>query len=223
MEILSKALGRRGTFNLVEGLDLSGKSTAARNFGKQNGFKYQHGLLSGPNKYKEEITRMRAEGPVDNSTTADWYIKALEDDVKRFKWPKRDTVQDSTTILRSIAYHGVTGTPGAIDRLLEIGKVHPVFDNATVLTVGRDERLRRLAERAGNGEEVTEMDSLIVRDPEKFYNMERLIVDAGKKLFGAKVLDTTNLTKEQVVNNLFTPQCDIPLMSTHSLSATANT
>lgn len=84
--------------------------------------------------------------------------------------------------------------------MLKLVKVHPRFDCSLVLTASIEKRQERLLERQRlNPEEVAEDDLMVLKNPKVFLLMEHYLVEFSSEFFGSVILDTTNLSKEEVV------------------------
>jgi cytidylate kinase len=127
------------------------------------------------------------------------YIAALMGDIRSFKWPDKNTIQDSTIILRSIAYHMVNGTPRIGEVLIDLLPKHPKFDASFVFTASIEERIKRLQQRISKApQEVSDEDMMVIK-PEKFMAMEAALIDASKMAFHSVIVDTSTLTPDMVV------------------------
>ncbi len=144
------------------------------------------------------------EKPVDGQveekqTPTTNYVAALRADIERYTKPAVNTIQDSTIILRSLAYHTVNKTPRVVESLQDVLPSHPRFDHSIVFTSSIRSRQQRLEQRMqDNPEEVAPDDLMVIRKPEKFIAMERCLVHLAKTAFRATVIDTTELTPKEV-------------------------
>lgn len=178
---------------LIEGLDLAGKSTVCRRFAEQSRFEWriQSNALTGNNPLYQLADRLRKEAAFKAETLGHLYYASLLADLELFCQPQDHVIQDSTVILRSLAYHTVNETPALPSLFEALLARHPKFDHAYVCSASREVRLARLKIRrkANLGPE----DFLVRDDPDRFYAMEECLIDHATKAFGAKVIDTSNL------------------------------
>lgn len=173
-----------------EGLDLAGKSTVCRLFREHARGEWQvrHNALVPDNPIYHLADRLRKEAAGEE--TVGWlYHAALLLDLEQYEPPEGDVIQDSTILLRSLAFHRVRGTPGLVDRFETLLDRHPRFDQSFVLVADHHTRLERLAKR--RPQNVGPEDFLVRDAPERFYAMERCLVDYATRHFGAVVLDTS--------------------------------
>lgn len=185
-----------------EGLDLAGKSTVCRLFLQHVPGEWQvrRNALLPDNPIYQLADRLRKEGTGDESVG--WlYHAALLLDLERYEPPRGNVIQDSTILLRSLAFHRVHGTPGLADRLETLLDRHPRFDRSFVLVADHQTRLERLAKRRPQN---LGPEDLLVRDkPELFYAMERQLVDYATRHFGAVVVDTSGELDVPWLENIF--------------------
>jgi len=185
-----------------EGLDLAGKSTVCRLFREHTRGEWQvrHNALVPENPIYDLADRLRKEGRGEESVG--WlYHAALLLDLEQYEPTDGDVIQDSTVLLRSLAFHKVRGTPGLADRLETLLDHHPRFDRSFVLVADHQTRLERLAKRRPQN---LGPEDFLVRDaPERFYAMERQLVDYAIRHFGAVVLDTSGELDVSWLENVF--------------------
>jgi len=188
-----------------EGMDLAGKTTATNNFIKQSGKEWdiRRNSIVPENPIYLLADSLRRADAYDAEVLGNLYVAALMADIRTFKWPDKDTIQDSTIILRSLAFHTVRGTPRIKDVLIDMLPYHPKFDASFVFTASIEERLRRLEMRAKNQPDQISAEDLLVRDkPEKFLAMEACLIDFSRQCFHSVVIDTSTLTPDMVVGKI---------------------
>ena len=189
----------------LEGMDLAGKSSLCRRLcaGTPPRFASRHNSLSGANPIYALADRLRRENAFSAETLGQLFAAALAADLERFAWPQQPTIQDSTLLLRSLAYHTVAGTPGVPGQLETLLTRHPRFDLSIVLTADRPSRLLRLAERRRcQPAEIAPDDLLVETQPECFDAMERKLVQLARVHFNAHVIDTSALTADEVLRHV---------------------
>lgn len=192
---------KKMSFVLLEGVDLSGKSSVIKHLvNKNRDWSHQHYSITGSNRILDVAREIDKDG-------SEWighlYAKALEDDISRFEWPKSNTIQDSTILLRSLAYHAAARYNQVVHELENLALKHPKFSCSYVFTASLEVRKERLKERIRSGtKRVTANDLKVIRDPEFFMRMEHALVDYAQALFGAVVIDTSSMTVEEVSNSI---------------------
>lgn len=190
------------TYIHFEGMDLAGKTTATQNFIKSTGTEWdmRHNSLSKENPIHLLADSLRKENAYDAEVLGNLYVAALMGDIRSFKWPDKNTIQDSTIILRSIAYHMINGTPRIGEVLTDLLPEHPKFNASFVFTASIEERIKRLQQRMVKApDEVSSEDMMVIKKPEKFMAMEAALIDASKKAFHSVIIDTSTLTPDMVV------------------------
>lgn len=196
-----------------EGMDLAGKSTATHLFAVQSGeaWAVRRNSMDVDNPLFLLADSMRKDDGYSAETLGNLYIAALMADIEKFERPATNTIQDSTILIRSMAYHAVNRTPRIVEAFSDILPTHPRFDNSFVFTASIEARQERLQQRMrDNPEEVASDDLMVLRNPEKFMAMEKVLVDLATSAFGAVLINTTELSPQEV--------CDTVLGDVYGLS-----
>jgi hypothetical protein len=130
-------------------------------------------------------------------------LASVNYDIENFQKPLVDTLQDSTVSLRSIAYYVAKGNYRLADAFQKALKNHPLFDHSFVLTANKAKRIERLNERIkATPHLVSDLDSAIITNPDEFFLMEKILIDTAKTIFQSKIIDTSDLTKDEVVQKI---------------------
>lgn len=190
----------------IEGMDLAGKTTATHNFIARTGHEWdvRRNSIVPDNPMYFLADSLRRADAYDAEVLGNLYVAALMGDIRTFEWPNRDTIQDSTILLRSIAFHMVKGTPRIVEVLQELAPLHPKFDASFVFTADIETRLRRLQSRMEKESDQISPEDLLVRDkPEKFMAMEAALIDLARNSFHSVIIDTSTLTPDAVVQEMF--------------------
>lgn len=187
----------RPSYIHIEGMDLAGKTSTARLFvaRRPDPWEIKRNSLSEESRLRDIADEMLDTGDYSSETIGTVYAAALMADLDRFKRPEVNTVQESTILLRSIAFHAINGNERALGLFESMVDLHPQFDASFMLTASHEERLRRLDEKP----DASNHDRLITRDPVKFFAMESLITELAKRRFNAHVIDTSETPIESVV------------------------
>lgn len=187
----------------LEGMDLAGKTTARVALANALGStcRVRHNSICNANPIYELADRMRKEDAAGPEALGYLYLAALAADLERFSPPATHTIQDSTIILRSLAFHKIVGTPYIAEVMLGLFPRHPRFTRSFVLTANMDVRRGRLKERqCQQPNEVAADDLQILRAPERFVAMEKTLIDLARRFFGAVIIDTSNLSPSDVLD-----------------------
>ncbi len=181
----------------IEGVDLSGKSSTTKAVieQQQSEWAVQDRIITPhKNPLRDLADRLSDEDVYSSDAVGIAYAAALRADLDLFEYPTIDTIQESTLLLRSLAYHAINNNRSTLRLFEDMAPLHPKFDRSYLLTASREERLNRLARRAINSTN----DLLIVRDPKRFKKMEDSIIDYAKDLFNTQIIDTASMSAEEV-------------------------
>lgn len=186
-----------------EGMDLAGKSTASRLLSEnsENPWDIRSNSLDPDNKLFELANSLRlTKGAIYSAETmGPLYVAASLADVERFRQPEVNTIQDSTIIVRSMAWHTINKTPGVVEALAPILPRFQVFDRSFVFTAAIKVRQERLEQRIATAPEtVDDDDYAVLRKPDRFMAMESVLLDIARTAFSAVVVDTTDMTTADV-------------------------
>ena len=191
----------------VEGLDLAGKSTISRLFAQTRGFELRNNSLlpKGSNPFVIKADQLRKTGAIGDVYIGELYLQALEYDISEYNnfVGNVNVIQDSSIIIRSIAYHRVYGNTELAEKFKALLPRHPRFNISCFLTASDEVRKMRLKGRISRHNDNPE-DYLIHSAPEKFYAMENIIKELILKEFNGIVVDSSTLEqegeKERIVN-----------------------
>lgn len=192
---------------LVEGLDLAGKTSACNRLVARLAPPPEHNrnALSDKNALYLAADELRRTDGLDGRYLGHAYLAAAALDMRLFRPPLRDRIQESTIALRSYAHYRARREDALADgfaRILDDAS-YPRFDAAVVLTASLEERVKRLNKRRNEApDEIAPDDLAVIKTPDLFLRMEEVLVEEAKKRFGAIVLDTTGrgLGHEEVVD-----------------------
>jgi len=176
----------------IEGLDLSGKTSVTNeivNMRLDEGEEWvvRHRTLSDERNELQYIAdKMCGQRKHSELEVGLTYVAA-------FKYPEVNTIQESTVLLRSLAYHAIRGNSKVVAELEDMAALHPKFEQSYLLTARPEIRLARLATRASNSHN----DLLIVRDPKRFARIEDKIEEYSQELFGSEIIDTSDMSIQE--------------------------
>jgi thymidylate kinase len=188
----------------IEGMDLAGKTTARNRLAKRlGGWAVRSNRLSEHNEVYDLADRLRREDALDAESLGHLFVAALAADLRLYQPDEQPLIQDSTILLRSLAYHRVNQTSGVVVALERLLPYHPRFATSVVLTASIDARRQRLEMRRERAaDEVAPDDLLIEQNPAKFIAMERELIEVATTHFDAKVVDTSDLDEAAVTREI---------------------
>ncbi len=179
----------------IEGLELAGKSTTCRLLRDFLKAEYRHCELLPANPIYEVASALHVAGKVNPQTLGGIFLGSVMHDLECYTPPDHLVVQDSTSILRSIAYHSVIGDPGLADAFRELLPRHPRFGASFILRSSIEVRLRRLEGRISRHHDLPK-DFLVRDDLAKFNRMQDVMIEAARDYFDAEVVDTSNMEQD---------------------------
>jgi thymidylate kinase len=189
----------------IEGMDLAGKTSATLTLAISlgNDCQTRQNTLQSKSQFHKIVDDIRINAQLNEIELGLLYCKVLEDDLRKFEYPTQSTIQDSTVFLRSLSYHSACKNWNLVEEFKNLLPLHPKFTKSVVLIADLESRLKRLEMRkALNPEEVAADDLMILTDPEKFFAMEKYLVDYAQNYFDAEILDTSKLSKVEVSEKL---------------------
>ena len=179
----------------IEGLDLAGKSTTCRMLRDFLKAEYRHCSLLPDNPIYQFASDLHVAQKVKTETAGGIFLGSVMRDLERYTPPDHYVVQDSTSVLRSIAYHAVIGDPGLAEAFRELLPRYPRFGASFVLWSSNEVRLKRLEGRISRHHDTPE--DYFIRDfPDKFNRMQDIIIETAGEWFGAEVIDTSEMERE---------------------------
>lgn len=181
----------------IEGLDLSGKSTLCRLLRDRMGAEMRVNSLMPPgvNSIHAAAERLRKADAIPAAPLGGIYYAALLRDLELYELPSSPVVQDSSLILRSIAFHSVFGDRALAEAFRALLPRHPRFGATVVLWASDEVRRSRLEGRCSRRNDNPE-DFLVIRDPDGFHRMQDVLFETAQREFGATLVDTSFLERE---------------------------
>ena len=185
----------------IKGMDLAGKSTATTYLVAEGSRTLQRNSLAGNNRSYEAADQLRRDG-ASADRLAQLYVDAVAYDLDHLPTDSA-RVQDSTILLRSMAFNAALGFDQFVADFEALVPRHPIFGITIVLTATIEARIGRLAERQRlASEEVAPDDLMVLSKPELFTQMEKNLLGFASTYFGAVELDTSELSKVDVQDRL---------------------
>jgi thymidylate kinase len=189
-----------GRVILIEGMDLSGKSTLVHNLRAEltrRGIpvRVSRNALCPDNPIAALADQVRRDPQAGLVETGALFLAAHLWDARHFTPPPDGMVhiQDSCW-LRTVAHHMVHGTPHIAGLLLQTSLTFPVFDAAIFLTADLDERRRRLGQREREHPGANDhADHSVIHQPNKFLLQEAIMRRLAERLMDASTINTTGV------------------------------
>lgn len=179
----------------IEGLELAGKSTTCRMLRAHLDAEYRHCAFLPGNPIYDCASALHVAGKVKGETLGGLFLGSVMRDLERYTPPDHFVVQDSTSVLRSIAYHSVVGDPGLAAAFRELLPRCPRFGASFVLWSSNEVRLKRLEGRVSRHHDLPK-DFLVRDEPDKFARMQDIMIETAKEFFDAEVVDTSNMEQD---------------------------
>lgn len=185
---------------LFEGLDLSGKSTLCRALAAELGWPIRNNTILPAGRspiYDEGQSERRGQreretDPDDEPRIGRLFLNALKHEIENYAAEGEPCIQDSSIILRSIAYHTGLGNAELAEEFTKLLPHHPKPALAFLCTASREKRLKRLDGRISRGNDMEE-DYAIRDNIEMFEKMEEKLLQVSKEFFHITVIDTGEL------------------------------
>lgn len=193
-----------GKLFLVEGLDLAGKTSACKTMVARfhPHVEYRRNAFAKGNMLYLAADDLRRADSLDGRYLGHAYLAAAALDVTLFRPPMGGRLQESTIALRSQAHYQARGEydlANGFARLMDQPD-YPRVCGAVVLVASLDVRRARLEMRRLEApDEIAPDDLAVIATPELFLRMEEILIGVAVQRFGATIIDTTDLEKEQVV------------------------
>jgi thymidylate kinase len=181
----------------VEGMDLSGKTTVAREVMKRAPFAYRHNNIASHeiSKLGLAVDEMSESGKYSPTTISIGYVASILADIDSFNLPNKNTIQDSAAVIRCMSRLAVDNQHELFTILHDDAVTrHPRFTKSFYLTASIDERIRRLR----NSENPSQNDLLLAHDTDKFLAMEEAAMNYSVELFDATIINTTHLDPREI-------------------------
>lgn len=189
----------------IEGMDLSGKSTAAKNFANTSEMYWtiNDKRLTESNPIYDFAWDLGRKGSHSSVILGHLYLISLMEDIKNFRL-KTSVIQDSTLLLRSLNYYkSVKINDELAQAFAKFIPGHPVPNKSFYLTANIDSRRQRLERRIKQmPEKLTSMDMLIINDPCRFMQIDESLKELSVKIFNSQIIDTSEMSELEVVERI---------------------
>lgn len=191
----------------LEGTDCSGKSSIAKLFPGYTGMQWEvrRGsiLASGENATLIIAKSLAENKAIPAEIIGDLFVAAVQEDIERYTSPVNNVLQDSLTILRSAAYHSVSGVPRIGELMIDLLPSFPRFTNSFYLTVDLESRRTRLDARSQTGTQaMTTTDNLMLSNPETFIKIDGILQDLAVVHFKAGIIDTSHMMPNEIAAHI---------------------
>lgn len=185
----------------IEGIDLSGKSSAAADFASQSEkiWATQHGQLSSDSQLYDFATEAFSKYPLD--VVGDLLSAAIRADLAAYAPPEIPTIQDSLFTVRSLAFFTALKNNRLVTVFEDLLQSHPTFDHSFVFTASVAARQARLQQRINeHPQELSIIDKVLIDAPDFAAAVNNNIIGITSEAFDATLIDTTNLSINNVSN-----------------------
>ena len=179
----------------LEGLDLAGKSTVSALLASRMGAAHRKNSLLENNVLHQKAEFMRKNKTIDDEALSWVYYACMLIDIEKYRLPEKPCVQDSTILLRSLAFNKAKGNHELAAVFEEKLSAHPRFSLTVVLSASDEVRLKRLEGRISRGNDNPE-DYIIRNNPDLFHAMDACLAEYATKYFNAVIIDTSKLEQD---------------------------
>lgn len=196
----------------LEGLDLSGKtSVSLKILEKKPLYKRRYNSLLPDIQENPYLIKADVLNNSDNPNLKnlfDLFKDAINYDINNITEQNHPLVQDSTILIRTLAN---LSTSNLIDysmekNLINLGERYPKFTKSVVLTCSykvRKERLTKRKKELSKAERLVKDYFLIESNPDLFFEKERKLIKYSQDIFNSEILDTTNMSIEEIYSHIF--------------------
>lgn len=174
---------------LIEGMDLSGKTTITKYLsGIMDVKRIQRRTISDSCKIYDFAVAQSKEGKLHTDLINKLYTLAISEDLYNYEPNSNGIIlQDSYFALRSYALMKQKYPDTLAKEVYRLLQLFPKPELAFYLTASTEERLRRNEKR---DKPMAYMEKLLVSNPEEFEAIEKNLRDVTTSLFGAEVINT---------------------------------
>lgn len=186
----------------IEGMDLSGKSTAAKNFANTSEiyWKINDKRLTESNLIYDFAWDLGKKDGHNSVILGHLYLISLMEDLKNFRL-KTSVIQDSTLLLRSLNYYKTVKVNDELSQAFaKLIPEHPVPNKSFYLTANIDSRRQRLEKIIKKmPKKLTSMDMMIIKDPCRFMQIDESLKNLSLEIFNSQIIDTSKMSEIEVV------------------------
>jgi len=145
---------------------------------------------------------------IPRSLTVNAFYNALKYDLENYNWKNQNILQDSSFFGRTLAHNGKNTV--AVNQFDSLIPFLPLFNITIILVANIKVRQERLLKRIENSPElVTQDDLLVIDNPEKFLENEKILIYHMQRVFDGHIIDTSSTSTQKTadiilkkVNNL---------------------
>ena len=186
---------------LLIGVDGVGKTAVANHLAKHYlaNFRVRANVLADNNQgfFCACSTLRDRSVPVTEQTKS--FIPSIHFDLDNYDKTETNIIQDSLTVVKLIAYHIACKDKGLVVDLEKLLSLYPKFDKVFFLEARHDIIKERLCNREKH---LDHYDVLPFEDPPAFLRANKAQKDIAVNLFGATVIDTSNLTIDETARQV---------------------
>ena len=192
---------------LIEGLDLTGKSTLCQGLLPQIGelgltAYVSHNKLSGENSIGRRAEELAMGALATKSEIQNLFFESHVHDAVHFNELENDVVhiQDSSW-LRTVSYNIMTGTPLKQEQVNHLFKLHPSFGTVIYLASDLDTKIDRLLLREAEDPRMNSWgDKLCKTNPDFVVQHDKLLEEITHEFYPhVDYIDTTEMNKNDMI------------------------
>ena len=182
---------------LIEGMDLSGKTTITKYLSEILDIdKIQQRTLSDSSAIYDFTVAQSKKGQLHTDLINKLYTLAISVDLYYYK-PKEDSIilQDSYVALRSYALMRQKYPDTLANDVYKLLQLFPKPELAFYLTASTEERIKRNEKR---DKPMAYMEKLLMSNPKEFEAIEKNLIDITKSLFDAEIINTQDKKPNEI-------------------------
>jgi len=182
---------------LIEGMDLSGKTTITKYLSEILDIdKIQQRTLSDSSAIYDFTVAQSKKGQLHTDLINKLYTLAISEDLYNYK-PKEDSIilQDSYFALRSYALMRQKYPDTLANDVYKLLQLFPKPELAFYLTASTEERIKRNEKR---DKPMAYMEKLLMSNPKEFEAIEKNLRDITTSLFDAEIINTQDKKPNEI-------------------------
>lgn len=182
---------------LIEGMDLSGKSTITADINSLTNIKrIKQRTLSDQTSIYDFTVAQSKLGYLSQELISKLYCLAINEDLENYKITESGIVlQDSYFALRSYALACQNKDFSLSDEIYSLLRKFPKPELSFYLTATTEERIKRNLNR---DKPMAYMEKMLMSNPKKFEGIEECLRNGVIELFNAEVIDTSKISHNEV-------------------------
>ncbi len=174
---------------LIEGMDLSGKTTIVDCLRHMMQVKYVQSRTLIENNYIHDFAVQQSKaGNLPRQLISELYKLAIMEDLCKYEMSEgKFVLQDSYFALRSYAYEKDYGSSKIANEIQDYLQMFPKPEVTFYLTASMNERVKRNEKR---NKKMAYMEKLLITEPKKFEKIEQNLMNVTMQLFETEIINT---------------------------------